>query len=581
MAFVCVFVSYPPVAVIMSLKVVSGVIETLAGFGNILNDMYRKNKDGFSPVGQEKLKVFISLSSGDKRAVTVRGLGRSLNTAFLNAKSKAEKAFAASGSKTKWIYMGFVTTEIEMDLRTFYAELQNTRKYYWRRGIAFDREYSIAFLEQEVNGAALIRYDDNQPSPMLHDKNIALRLKEEANSETPVLFSSALLDSIIAFDCKSCFYDAETGYCDLTSTMPGKNIRDLRRWDKSTLKELIDRTGTWLRNTVKSDGRFVYGYFPCFGREIETYNAIRHCLSVIALLEVYRQTGDEGYRESIRRAYGYFMTNCLVDIDERRMAVVDRDNGDEIRLGGLGLAIVMIVAYADAFGIEDDIPAAARIANLIVELQSETTGHFTHVLSYPSMEVRDEFRVIYYPGEACYGLLKLYARLKDDRYLEVVQKAFDFFIRNRYERFYDQWLAYASDALTRYLPEDRHYEFGLRNAFVQLDFIMARETTWPSFLELLNATASMIRRLVAQGKSALLADYDLDKFHEAAQIRVERQMEGIMHPELAMFYQNSDRVLYGIFSRHHFFRMRNDDAAHHLIGYCLQMTMEPVYRGGE
>jgi hypothetical protein len=48
-----------------------------------------------------------------------------------------------------------------------------------------------------------------------------------------------------------------------------------------------------------------------------------------------------------------------------------------------------------------------------------------------------------------------------------------------------------------------------------------------------------------------------------------------------MFYQNPDRMLYGTFIRHHSFRVRDDDIAHHLIGYCHFINnVLPSYEGG-
>jgi hypothetical protein len=319
---------------------------------------------------------------------------------------------------------------------------------------------------------------------------------------------------------------------------------------------------------VKDDGAFIYGRFPCFDKEIGAYNAIRHCLSVISLMEAYELSGDESYREAIRSTYRYYMNRFVVYAQDGSAVVVDWDNSDEIRLGTMGLSIIMILKYAELFGDQTDMGKALGLAETVMRLQNRQTGEFVHVLSYPSLDVKDRFRVVYYPGEACYGLLMLYAHVRDDRYLQCVEKAFDFFIANHYERYYDHWLSYSVNELTKYRSDDKYYIFGIQNAFRRLDFITARITTWPTFLELLNAAFAMTERIREQGREHLFEGYDLEKFYNAIEVRMIRQQNGVLFPELAMFFQRPSKILYGVFIRHHFFRIRDDDVAHHIVGYC-------------
>jgi hypothetical protein len=330
---------------------------------------------------------------------------------------------------------------------------------------------------------------------------------------------------------------------------------------------------------VKEDGQFVYGYYPVFDREVPGYNIIRHCLSVMALIEMYHLTGDESYKEPIQKTYRFLMSRA-VKTSENTMMVVDQDNKNEIRLGAMGLSIIAILMYAETFETDEDVEKAVWMANAILTMQDDS-GDFNHVLKYPDLSLVDKFRVVYYSGEACYGLMRLYNRVKDERYLDAVKKAFEFFIANNYERYYDHWLSYAVNELTQYAPEDRYFEFGLKNATGNMDFIINRLTTWATFLELLNAAFSMIERIKSLDKSYLLEGYPIDDFYDALSVRLFRQLNGVLFPEMAMFYQNPDRMLYGAFIRHHAFRVRDDDIAHHLIGYChFIKNVLPFHAGG-
>jgi hypothetical protein len=530
--------------------------------------MFRKNKEGFHPVNLKKQKVFISISSGKERALTLNGIDPKLDPAFMKARSKVIRKVSSLGTMPKWIYMGFVEIESRVSLQEFYNDLNNTRKYYYRKGLAFDEDYQMSFLEQEINASALILYDKNLETPVLHDRNITDFLKRKQYSNKSFIFSSQNLKSVIVFECKSCFYEKKKVH-SLSPTGLRKNIRAIMNTvDAKFIMPLIDQSGEYLRKTVKSNGAFVYGYFPCFDKEITTYNAIRHCLAVISLMKVYALSKNEKYKDAIQKSYKYFIENCVIELNKNLAIVVDKDNENEIRLGALGLSIVMILEYAEMFCKIEDISKAVKIGKFILTMQNKATGEFVHVLNYPNFKLKEKFKIVYYSGEACYGLLKLFTLTRNPQFLKASEKAFNFFIENHYEKYYDHWLAYASNELTQHIPQDKYYDFALKNAFIKIDFIKKRSTTWTTFLELLNSTFFTIERLKQENKLYLLKEYKIDYFYKTIWSRVLIQMNGIMYPEMAMFYKNPDRMIYGTFIRHHFFRVRNDDVAHHLIGYC-------------
>lgn len=533
-----------------------------------LDEMFEHNMNGFSEPKLEKQKVFISISDGKKRASTYIGIGNTMNTAFSAAKAKVVKKVSNEDLVPRWVYMAFVSEETTMSMQELYEDIRNTKKNYYRKGLAFDSLYQFAFLEQEINGAGLIKYDESSPTPVLHDHNITFLLRQKKLINRQLVFSQEKLESVISFQTKSCFYDLDQGEChDLYDDGLEKGIRITEQLNLNQLVSLVEKSGQYLKDTVLEDGKLVYGYFPVFDREIPTYNIVRHCLSVMAFLDIYNLTGDESYKDAIQKSYRYFIDNYLFHIDDETAVIVAKENENEIRLGALGLAIIAILMYSEAFGTTEDLDKAIKLGNMIVYLQDED-GQFTHVLNYPDLSVKDKFRIVYYSGEACYGLMKLYSVTKDERYLAAVKKAFSFFIAQGYEKYYDHWLSYAVNELTRYAPEDEYFEFGLKNVTNRIEFIIHRLTTWPTFLELFNAAYSMIDRIKELDKDYLLTKYPIDRFYDAVSVRLFRQLNGVLFPEMAMFFKNPERILYGAFIRHHSFRVRDDDVAHHLIGYC-------------
>ncbi|HAA8592850.1 TPA_asm: poly(glycerol-phosphate) alpha-glucosyltransferase, partial [Listeria monocytogenes] len=225
-----------------------------------------------------------------------------------------------------------------------------------------------------------------------------------------------------------------------------------------------------------------------------------------------------------------------------------------------------LTKYMKITGTKTYLPLSRKIANTILSLQEED-GKFTHVLEYPSLEVKDIFRIIYYDGEAVFGLLRLYEIDRDSKWLEAAAKSFDHFIRDDYWQNHDHWLSYCANEITKYIPDEAYYEFGLKNAFDNLLFIYERETTFPTFLELTVATKEMSLRMKAEGLEGLLRDYPLDELEKTITKRALYQLNGYFYPELAIYYKNPARIDGSFFIRHQSFRVRIDDVEHNISGY--------------
>jgi len=461
--------------------------------------------------------------------------------------------------------MDFVTEEERITKAELYERVAGTKTNYFRCGIAFDEFYKVAFLEQELSGSALF---DNKAEPVVfHDNNVTKFLRRKGVIGAKEEFFQEKAGDVIVFQTKSCFFDGEKGeYHDLHSSGIEKGVR-IPETCGEFWADQIDKTSRYLNSTVNEDGSFVYGYFTCHGSIVPGYNIIRHILCVMALMDFYEFCGDAGLLENIKKTFDYVLREAYKEVDAKFSVIVDHANGDEIRLGALGLGIIMMVRYGEVFGSDEYLDDAKKLANFIIRLQNEGSGNFTHVLSYPDLAVKEEFKIVYYSGEACYGLMSLYEKVRDDRYLDSCKRAFDFFIDNDYHKYFDHWLAYAANEITKYAPEDKYFEFGIKNAMNKIDFITERETTYATMLEMLNASNYLFNRIKELGKTYLFEGYDIDKFESAKEIRAKRQLNGVMFPEMAMFFKNPKLILYGTFIRHHSFRVRNDDVAHHIIGY--------------
>lgn len=545
--------------------------------------------DNFYEVKRGKIKCFISVGYMNRRAVVFPGVGNTRDTAFKAAQSLALKFIKSQGAEPNWLKLDVVTMEKKLSIDDFIALASTIKKYYFKYGISFDEMYNAAFLQQEVNAGALIKYktavdkktkltdeiaelagmsqdtDTERFKAEINYKNVNSYLRTVRNQIGSI--TGEFREEIIIFETKGWFYDE-----DQLFEMDTKELcTSRRRIDNLTAgmtKDLLVKMSRYLGGTVEDSGKFVYGYFACFNKKIPSYNCVRHALGIYSLCETFLLTKDEALVDPIEKALAYLIDNCIYEVDEYAF-VREFESPHEIKLGALAVTALAITKYLAIFnGDAYYLPLLKKIGNAIRYMQNPVTGQFTHVLSYPNLEVVDKFRVVYYSGEATFALMRIYALDKNELWLKTVHKAFDYFIKHNFWKNCDHWLAYTVQELTAILPDDEDFEFGLKNAFSNLDFIEKRITTGAAFLEMLTATSGMLDNIHRSNKGYLLNGYDVNHFDKVTDMRAEEMLNGIFFPEFAMYFKSPETILYSSFVRHETFRVRVDDVATHLLGYC-------------
>lgn len=523
-----------------------------------------------------KITVFFSFTDGTCRATVAHFSDFCLDSIFKQFSVWCTQKLNKN-TVIRWLRVDWVVTKQTIAWNELLLKLHATKRNYFRLGIAFDDQLATAFLEQELNANSMLYLGSETAHAGINEKNFqkygsirygkSFLLPTDPNHQVVLFTTQGLL---VQADGKSWLLH---GYCG------GIEGRDTGRRIINKLKEenvvnLIKQSSRYLADQVKGAGRFTYGYHPCFDREIKTYNSLRHASTTYSMLEAWEVTHDSKLKEAIKRSITYLTTQLIRrhNLSNGALVAYLHDANDEIKLGGNAVSILVLVKYSELMQDQRHLTLLEQLALGIEAMQNPETGQFTHVLNSFDLTIKEQFRIIYYDGEAAFGLMRLYGLTSDTRWLHIVEKAFEYFIVKKYWKIHDHWLGYCVNELTLYKPLEKYYLFGIRNFEAHLDFVIERITTYPTLLELMMASHKMIRRLHADHQyQYLLKEINIDKFYLALETRARYLLNGFFWPEFAIYFQNPQHILGSFFIRHHSFRVRIDDVEHYLSGYVAYL----------
>ncbi|MDP9602791.1 UNVERIFIED_ORG: UDP-N-acetylmuramyl pentapeptide synthase [Variovorax paradoxus] len=522
--------------------------------------------------GEAGCVVFFAIGDSGSRARVASGRGGDIEAAWRAAADAVTTQARRAAQPPQRLRAEVVDKVVPMSWGELKARLAQTKRNYFNEGIAFDARFEFALLAQEMHGSAIL-YNGDVDHAEPNAGNLRLHTKRRFGRELDFPADDAA--PVWCFTTRAVYVDAK-GAWPVTAEGQAAGFRELREWNAQQVHALIDDAGNYLAEQVKPTGEFHYGWFPCFDRTIPTYNTLRHASSTYAMLEAWELTRNDALKAAIDRSLA-FLTGTLIrpaNLPDGTRAAYLLDIGSEIKLGGNAVCLLALVKYTELTGDEQYLPLLEQLALGIRHMQDPESGSFVHVLNAPALDVKDRFRVIYYDGEAAFGLMRLYGLTRDERWLAVVEKAFEHFIAAEHWRAHDHWLSYCVNELTRYRPELRYYRFGLQNVSGYLDFVLERITTFPTLLELMMAARDMVLRLEADPElRPLLEGLDRDRFDRALEYRARYLANGHFWPELAMFFRNPARIAGSFFIKHHSFRVRIDDVEHYLSGYVAYHRM--------
>jgi len=515
--------------------------------------------------------LFASFSDAKNRAHAYHFFG----TDFANAWQQVVRFYGqwvyTHGQTPEWIRIDWARRIEATKLDDFEKWLKGVKRNYMRWGLVLGKQCKYAFTEQELNANAMLYQGVKVAHAKINQGNFNRYGRKKYKGFN---FNFEPNQPVYKVDTAGVFLSKSEGPYMLFRRGRNAGRRIVKYLDEEYVTHLITTASQFLISQVQPNGRFYYGWHPCFDREIRFYNTLRHASTTYSMVEAWEVTRCEQLKAAIDRALNYVINTYVKyrDKDGQKLAYLVEQDYKEIKLGANAVLILALAKYSEVFKVDKYLPLLESLALGIQSMQNPKTGKFVHVLNYPDFSVKEAFRVIYYDGEAAFGLMRLYGLTKDARWLAIVEKAFDYFIQAQHWKIHDHWLSYCVNELTLHEEKEKYYRFGIKNVAGHLDFVANRITTFPTLLELMMAAQRMVERLRQSEKHRhLLKNLDVNAFYHALERRARYLLNGYFAPEIAMYFANPQRILGSFFIRHHSFRVRIDDVEHYLSGYVAYL----------
>lgn len=510
---------------------------------------------GTDPAGEAGYAVFFSLSDGTKRAKVYTGTGDTPDAAWDAAQKKADRGTRRNRLQPQWVKVDLVYLSQAVPAAELAETVRETQPGSFRYGVALDADFSTALLEAELNGAGL--WDSERGT--LDETALKRYLREAKRFRL-----GGLPEEVTVFQCAGWLCDEEKTVYALSASGPDCGRRSVTLNGESVGTVTHD-AGAWLVEQVRADGTFRHEIYPQWDETGEGYNIVYHAGALWALLQQYRHTPEESWKDPIDRAAEYLLSQVVYR--EQDEAYLYEETQEELKLGGSALAVLAFLEYGDVFQSDTYEAPACALGRGILAQQDPETGTFCHVLS-PDYHVKEQERTVYYDGEAAFALCRLYGATQDADYLTGAQTAAEHFLSAERGTYQDHWTAYAMNELTKYVPEDaRYYAFALNNVQRQLEEMEDEKTTAPTYLEMLLTSFELYDRMISRG--AEVSGFQEGRFLALISERAERMLDGVLYPEYAMYFASPRSVLHSFMVRQDRARVRLDDVQHNMSAYLL------------
>ncbi|WP_152454384.1 hypothetical protein [Microbulbifer sp. THAF38] len=525
--------------------------------------------------------LFFSISDSKQRAEVRHTNAADFTSAWQTLTADIHQAVWQAKMNPCWLRIDWVNRRSSTTLANLYEILSNTKPGYFRYGLALDQDCKIAFLEQELNGNAMLYEGNCIDHAVLNKRNFKSYCQRRFGDQVELDFADER--NVVLLSTEGLFCESHKEPVYLSGAGPNTGRRIINNLNAKLITQLIENASSYLGRQLTSSGHFHSGWYPCFDLEIEGHNNLRHASCAHAMIETWEVSKDPALQAVIERALNVLTSDLIqtIPLKTGETAAFLVESNSEIKLGGNALSLLALVKYSEAMGVRAYADLMEQLAKGIEFMQNQASGQFCHVLDYPSLNIKKQRLAIQFDTEAAFGLIRLYSWDKNPRWLTMVEKALEYFIATEQWRTHDHRLSYCLNELTKYRPKEKYYQLGIRNFANHLGFVENCKTTFPALLELMMSAEKMISHLHSQGLfQELLDQVNLEHFYRVLAKRADHLLNGYFWPEFAMFFKNPEKITGGFFIRHKGFRLRADEVEQYLSGliayrnFLLDQTLQ-------
>ncbi len=407
----------------------------------------------------------------------------------------------------------------------------------------FKDEFCMYFLPEELISQNLINDDD------MIDTDIFF---EYLKTQPQFTKNIAYIKNLKTFDAKK--IEIESFYTE------GKQVigilKGFQHFTKLKTDDLVyayEIAGDYLKRMVRSDGRFVYIYYPGKNGISRSYNILRHCGTVYSMLEVYEQTKDKELLKSTKKALDYAIRQ-MKDYTEDTVCIVE---DDVLKLGGNGLAAIALSKYIEQTGDNEYLDILKKIGKWFQHIQQKNGKFKLHKQIYSSREIID-IPCAYYPGEALLGIMRIYALTKDESLVKTAVAGAKYIVNIRdkdtsiEDTYHDHWLLYALNEIHR---QEQHPEFLEKSKRIVKSMLLSmnndpkKPEIIGSYYENPRSTPTATRSEGILAAYRLFKDFNLkDEAKEAlfaVKMSILFQLRTQFRPENVLFFAVPERVVGG------------------------------------
>jgi len=502
---------------------------------------------GDAPAGEAGFALFFSVCGGEKRARVYSATGRTPDAAWDAAARSAETALKNGGPSPLWVKADLVYVSAVVSAGDLKGIGETFTRRGFRYGLAFDPAYQTALLEAELNTAGIYDYQNG---------GVDLKRLNDYLEETGRSTLSALPESYTAFQCVGWLCDEEGGVIRLSLDEQSCGRREYAAVDGNLAAVLSLNGAEYLAEQVQEDGSIL---LPGGG----ALTFPRHAEALSAMLRGYRLRPAETLAASLDRASSWLLGQIAYTKEGIAFFV---DNG-EITLEDSALAIIALADLNEAAGSTGYRPVCEALGAGMLSLMDARTGTFAHVLDASDLTRKKGFRSAQWDGMGVTALCRLYEMTDNTLWLTAAQLVLDRMITEESAENGKLWTACAVREVAKHVP-DRvdYYTCALQNAQGSLASIRGAEGTRPTVLELLMVSYETCREMTEAGFSG--GDFPPELL-EMISARAQRQLDGYVFPEFAMYFPEPQKVLGAFMTRENGLRISADELCRNINGYYL------------